>query len=49
MRVTLEKVKYVSSTSYICLSVECEDREEILFVKVSSPMGGSMISMSGMF
>ena len=45
MRVTIvavsEKVKYVSSTSYVCPSVECEgDREEMLFVKVFSPVEG---------
>jgi len=49
MRVTLvamsEKVKYVSSTSYICPSGDCEGaREEMLFVKVFSPMGGKQIS-----
>eukprot|EP00092_Neocalanus_flemingeri_P035617 GFUD01038771.1.p1 GENE.GFUD01038771.1~~GFUD01038771.1.p1 ORF type:complete len:458 (+),score=167.48 GFUD01038771.1:51-1424(+) len=45
MRVTLvamsEKVNYVSSTSYVCPSLECEgDREAMLFVKVFSPVGG---------
>ena len=49
MRVTLvamsEKVKYVSTTSYICPSVGCEGgREEVLFVKLLSPMGGKQIS-----
>ena len=40
-----EKVKYVSTTSYICPSAGCEGgREEVLFVKLLSPMGGKQIS-----